>query len=344
MGFFRIKNRKTQHQPSVSVVVAARDEEKSIEQCLSALVAQTYPKELTQLIIVDDRSTDRTPEIIRHFGSQNKNICAVAIAETPAGISPKKNALTRAIAHATGELIFTTDADCRPGPDWLSKTVPLFQPEVGLVIGPAPFAEPKSLLGKLLCIDNFASAFVSAAACGWGIGVTCTGRNLAYRKQAFDQTNGFRETERCLSGDDDLFLQSVKRKTRWQITYSLHPETSVLSRPVNDLAAHIAQRRRHVSASKYYSKPVQASYLLFNLANLALYASLIISLFFQEYFGLVVLIFTAKLLLDFLCLTLITTKFGKQPILSYFPAWEVFFLLNQTVISPLGLVGKIRWK
>ncbi|MFQ5676007.1 MAG: glycosyltransferase [bacterium] len=344
IGLFRIRNRKSNHQPRISIVVAARDEEDNIEECLNALVAQTYPQALTQLIVVDDRSTDRTPEIIKRFRAQNKNISAISIAETPCGISPKKFALTKAISHATGDLIFATDADCMPGSQWISETVPLFQPEVGLVIGPAPFTQPKSLLGKLLCLDNFAVAFVSAGACGWGIGVTCTGRNLAYRRQVFNQINGFREGERSLSGDDDLFLQSVKRKTRWRIAYSLHPETAVVSRPANDLASYITQRRRHVSASKHYSKPIQASYLLFNLANLVLFGSLLASVYFQELVELVIVIFIAKLLLDLVCLYAIAKKFDKRRMLFYFPAWEIFFLLNQMIISPLGFVGKIRWK
>jgi len=342
-GFLRIKNTKTEFQPKVSVVVAARNEEHNLKNCLTSLLSQTYPKNLTQLVVVDDRSTDDTPNILKQFNSKH-DVLTIKISETQNGSSPKKVALNEGIAHANGELIFTTDADCTPPQDWLTQTVPLFQEDIGLVIGPAPFLEEKILWSKLLCLDNFATAFVAAGATGWNIGVTCSGRNLAYRKSVFEQVNGFQKTIHSLSGDDDLFLQTVKKQTDWKINYSLSPNTSVTSSAEKSFSGYIAQRRRHVSASKYYSKSIQANYLLFNVANLVLFGFLIFSLFSQEYLFLATLLFGVKLLLDFLSLYLVTKKFDKRHLLYFFPLWEIFFLINQTIISPLGLVGKVRWK
>lgn len=342
-GFLRIKNTQAEFQPKVSVVVAARNEERNLRNCLNSLLAQTYPKELTQLVVVDDRSTDDTPNILKQFNSQH-NVLGIRISEAQNGISPKKLALRQGIASANGKLIFTTDADCSPPPDWLSQTVQLFKDDVGLVIGPAPFIEESNSWSRLLCLDNFATAFVAAGAAGWNIGVTCTGRNLAYRKSVFKQVNGFQKIGHSLSGDDDLFLQTVKKQTDWKINYSLSPNTSVTSSAAKSLSEYILQRRRHVSASKYYSKLIQTSYLLFNFANLVLFGFFVLSLFFHEHLFLAVFIFGAKLLVDFLSLYLVTKKFNNRHLLYLFPLWEVFFLLNQAVISPLGLVGKVRWK
>jgi len=174
--------------------------------------------------------------------------------------------------------------------------------------------------------------------------VTCTGRNLAYRKSVFEQVNGFQKISHSLSGDDDLFLQTVKKQTNWKINYSLNPNTSITSSAPKKISKYIAQRRRHVSASKYYSKPIQAAYLLYNLANLVLFGFLTLSLFFQEYLFLAVFLFGVKFLVDFLCLYLVTKSFEKRHLLYFFPLWEIFFLLNQAIISPLGLIGKVRWK
>ncbi len=342
-GFLRIKNGKTEFQPKVSVVVAARNEQRNLKNCLDALLLQTYPKELTQLVFVDDRSTDSTPNILKKFNSRH-NVHTIRIAEIRNGFSPKKVALSEGITKANGELIFTADADCTAPPDWLAQTVPLFQDNVGLVIGPAPFIEKNNFWSKLLCLDNFATAFVAAGASGWNIGVTCTGRNLAYRKSVFEEVHGFQKINHSLSGDDDLFLQAVKKQTDWKINYSLNPNTSVTSSAAQNFSEYISQRRRHVSASKYYSKPIQAAYLFFNLANLVLFGFLIMSFFFSEYLLFAALLFGTKLFADFLSLYLITTKFDKQHLLYFFPLWELFFLLNQILISPFGLIGKVRWK
>ena len=342
-GFLRIKNKGIDFQPKVSVVVAARNEEHNLKNCLTSLLLQTYPKNLTQIVVVDDRSTDDTPNILKQLNSKH-DVLTIKISEAQSGFSPKKVALNEGISHANGELIFTTDADCTPPRDWLTQTVPLFQENVGLVMGPAPFTEESNLGNRLLCLDNFATAFVAAGATGWNVGVTCTGRNLAYRKSVFEQVNGFQKISHSLSGDDDLFLQTVKKQTNWKINYSLNPNTSITSSAPKKISKYIAQRRRHVSASKYYSKPIQAAYLLYNLANLVLFGFLTLSLFFQEYLFLAVFLFGVKFLVDFLCLYLVTKSFEKRHLLYFFPLWEIFFLLNQAIISPLGLIGKVRWK
>lgn len=342
-GFLRIKNTTTEFQPKVSVVVAARNEEHNLKNCLNSLLSQTYPKKLTQLIVIDDRSTDDTPNIIKRFNGE-PNVDTIKISDFQKGVSPKKAALNEGITRAKGELILTTDADCIPPHDWLTQTAALFHDDIGLVAGPAPFSEGNSLWSKLLCLDNFATAFVAAGAAGWNIGVTCTGRNLAYRKSVFEQVHGFEQINHSLSGDDDLFLQTVKKQTNWRINYSLNPSTAVTSASVETFSGYISQRRRHVSASKHYSKPIQANYILFNLANLVLFGFIILSMFYQEYLFLAAHLFVIKLSLDFLGLYLIVKKFDKQHLLYFFPLWEIFFLINQAVISPLGLVGKVKWK
>ncbi|MFQ5822618.1 MAG: glycosyltransferase [bacterium] len=343
-GYFHLNGEEINHQPTVSVVVAARNEEKNLNNCLKALFCQNYPKELTQIVVVDDRSSDRTPEILNQHKSQNTNLEIVKILKTPENISSKKYALSQGILQASGELIFTTDADCSPPPEWISATVPLFNEEVGLVIGLAPYKDEGPLLSKLLSLNSLTASFVSAGSAGWNVGVTCTGRNLAYRKSLFNEVNGFDKINHSLSGDDDLFLQMAKKRTHWDINFCLNPKTVVPSPAAENLFTLIAQTRRHVSAGKYYKKPLQAAYLLFNFANIYLFSFLILAIFKQTYLILAILLFCFKLILDLISLFFISKKVKKQNLLFLFPLWEIFYLLNQIFIAPLGFVGKIKWK
>lgn len=343
-GFFRLKNGNSTHRAKISIVVAARNEEKHLGECLDSLLAQSYPKNLTEIIVVDDRSTDGTAHILKDAKAQNSNIKTITIERTPKHISPKKHALSQGIESAGGELIFTTDADCTPPEEWLSQTVPLFDDRTGLVIGPAPFQHQNGLLSKVLSLDNLATTFLSAGATGWNVGITCTGRNLAYRKSLFEELKGFSKINHSLSGDDDLFLQLVNKHTNWQIRYSLNSETSVPSAATDNFLQYITQRRRHVSASKYYSRPLQVAYFVYNVSNIYLFAFPIISFIYQEYIAIALIIFALKLSIDFNALFLITKKLKKPDLLPYFGLWQVFFLFNQTLISPLGFFGKIKWK
>lgn len=350
-GFLRIKNEPGNQRLKISVVVAARNEERHLESCLTALLNQTYPKNLTQFIVVNDRSTDKTAEIINRFQEtaslhrgDASELEQIIITKIPSGISPKKHALDCGIKSTTGEVIFTTDADCTPPQEWLAKMSALFREDVGVVFGFVPFEMDDSLWQKLLALNNLASALVAAGGAGWNIGITCTGRNFAYRKSLFEEINGFQKINHSLSGDDDLLLQTIKKHTKCKVAFSLSPDTAVPSPAAKNLREFIAQRRRHVSAARYYSKPIQAGYLLFNLANLFLFTFLIFSLLFASNLALAITLFSMKLILDFYALYLVSARLGKQRLLFIFPVWELFFLIEQTFISPLGFVGKIKWK
>lgn len=344
-GVFRLGAKKVSQRPKVSVVVAARNEEKNLTHCLKALTGQTYPREQLEIVVVDDRSTDRTVEILRRYKSLfPKLLTILSIQKVIKGVSPKKHALTHGIERASGELIFTTDADCTPSPNWVSETVPLFGQDIGLVIGPAPFTDGSNLWNKMLCLDNLAKELVAAGGAGWNVGVTCTGRNLAYRKELFEEANGFERITHSLSGDDDLFLQHIKKRTRWKITHSLSLQTSVFTPSVDKFSAFVLRHRRHISAGKHYTRALQTAYLLFNLANLYLFGFLITGFFVNKYLNPAIVGFILKLMLDFVGLLFIANKLRNTGLLLWWPLWEIFFILNQTLLSPWGFVGKIRWK
>ncbi|MFQ6618236.1 MAG: glycosyltransferase, partial [Fidelibacterota bacterium] len=67
IGLFKRKRGESEQKPLVSVVIAARNEEENLPECLNSLVHQTYPEELYEVILVDDQSTDSTPEIAQNY-------------------------------------------------------------------------------------------------------------------------------------------------------------------------------------------------------------------------------------------------------------------------------------
>ena len=101
-------------QTKISVIIPARNEEDNIGKLLIALQQQTYPKDLFEVIVIDDHSTDKTIEVVRKFPE-------VKLLQLKEGNinSYKKKAIETGIAAADGELIITTDADCMPGKEWL---------------------------------------------------------------------------------------------------------------------------------------------------------------------------------------------------------------------------------
>lgn len=106
-------------QRTVSIVIPSYNEERSLPHLFAALRRQTYPSHLVEVIVVDNRSTDRTKEIATAAG-------ATVLQEDRMASSDL--ARNKAIMHARGDIIAFTDSDCRPEPDWLEKLVAAIPP------------------------------------------------------------------------------------------------------------------------------------------------------------------------------------------------------------------------
>lgn len=104
--------------PLISICVPARNEERNIGSCLESLLAQTYPN--FEIIIVDDRSSDATPEILRRHESGNSKLSIIAGRDLPAGWAGKPHALHQAASAARGEWLCFVDADTFLAPQALS--------------------------------------------------------------------------------------------------------------------------------------------------------------------------------------------------------------------------------
>ncbi|NJL75820.1 MAG: glycosyltransferase [Saprospiraceae bacterium] len=97
----------------VSIIIPARDEEKSILNCLSSIVQQNYPTLLWEVIVVDDHSTDQTVDLVSSLAHPNVKLLRLAdFVQEGETKAYKKKAIEVAIAASTGSLIVTTDADC----------------------------------------------------------------------------------------------------------------------------------------------------------------------------------------------------------------------------------------
>jgi len=107
--------------PKLSVIVPACNEGEHLEQAAKTLIAQNYPG--LEIILVNDRSTDNTREIIDRLAKENLQVKAVHIQELPENWIGKVHALAEGKKQATGEWLLFTDADIRYAPGLLRKSV-----------------------------------------------------------------------------------------------------------------------------------------------------------------------------------------------------------------------------
>jgi len=166
----------------------------------------------------------------------------------------KKHALAQGIAASKGEILMFTDADCLPlllGSHARSG----IRENVGLVAGYSPTLEPLSATARPSFMANLLRNFIQyeefqrrdmVSGLHWlDRGWLCTGRSLAYRRAVYEEVGGFENIKHSVSGDDDLFLQMVRRNTSGKYDMSTSPGSFVPTYPPPTFGAFVRQRTRH---------------------------------------------------------------------------------------------------
>jgi cellulose synthase/poly-beta-1,6-N-acetylglucosamine synthase-like glycosyltransferase len=257
-------------------------------------------------------------------------------------MAPKKWALNQGINDSNGEIIMTTDADCIPGPEWISSIISYFTENVGFVAGYSPLNryEKTSFLKHLLALDALALASVAAGSFGMLNPLTCSGRNLAYRKSVYHEVGGFFSFGHLVSGDDDMLMHTIKHNTDWKFRYAYTPKATVSAYPANSLKDFYHQRIRHASKGKYYNKHFRAGLIALYLLNLIL----LFSLLFIRLWPLFIFVLCVKSFSEFLLIRKMAAKFDQKHLLRFFPIALLIHFIYVVIFGFLGFIGHFQWK
>jgi glycosyltransferase involved in cell wall biosynthesis len=170
-----------------SVVVAARDEESRIEDTVRHLLAQVDVQ--LEVIVIDDRSTDRTDEILRRLSRHDDRVRTQRVHELPDGWLGKCYACHLGAASAKGEWILFTDADCWLKPDVISRALRVAEREGADHVTLTPGTNAKSFgaqawhLAFLITLANWFSGVNRDRPKAYlGMGAFNLVRALAYRE------------------------------------------------------------------------------------------------------------------------------------------------------------------
>ncbi|WP_286857262.1 MULTISPECIES: glycosyltransferase [Sphingobacterium] len=330
---------------SVSVIIAARNEELNIRRTIASILNQNFPSELLELIIIDDHSDDNTSAIVKEFTENGVKL--IQLNENGRMNSYKKLAISRAIDCCKGEIIITTDADCRMGPNWLATVIGTFEKEDAyLLSSPVVYSEEKSFFERLQTLEFLYLIGLGAAGIGNRKPTTCNGANLAYRKDIFKQMGGFKGIDELASGDDELFLHKVAEKYPERIAFCKSEDAIVYTDAKPDLGSFISQRRRWASKStKYKNKGVIALGIAIWLFNVLLLVAAILTVTGVKALGGVVLFaLLLKITVEFLFIQPLTNFAKRTTLLWYLPILSLAHILYLAYIGILGNVGKYDWK
>jgi cellulose synthase/poly-beta-1,6-N-acetylglucosamine synthase-like glycosyltransferase len=255
---------KEPHNYSYSIIIAARNEEGNIGPCLRSILNQTVSVNRFEIIVVDDRSEDRTAAIVDEFIKSGAPVRLFSVKEVPSGIVPKKNAINIAAKAARNEIFVFTDADCIVLPSWLATIEKCCAPDVGFLQGITTYFKVPGMnpiFYGLQAVDFLSHGIVAAAGIGAGIPINSNANNMIIRKEVFFELGGFSNgLERIVSADDDLLLQSVWRSKKWKVAFMADPDGAVTTKPTMTVKGVFDQRKRWGSNTAHYS-PVQVLFL-----------------------------------------------------------------------------------
>lgn len=198
--------------PFVSVCVPARDEERDIAACLTSLLNQDYPN--FEVIVVDDNSTDRTPDIIHSLQEKHANLIAVQGAALPDDWYGKPFALHQAAQKARGELLLFTDADPVFQPYALTTAVHLMQKHQLDMTTLLPGAEFGSFWERVVqpvifafiaALTRFGKVNDPASSSAMGIGAF-----ILLRREVYDRIGGHETLKQAILEDIGM-ARLVKR-------------------------------------------------------------------------------------------------------------------------------------
>jgi cellulose synthase/poly-beta-1,6-N-acetylglucosamine synthase-like glycosyltransferase len=328
----------------VSVLVAARNEAERIHLTINDIIAQDFPKHLTEIIIVDDHSTDNTAAIISSYA--DKGVRLLQLNENKPLNSYKKKAIAEAIALSNGELIVCTDADCRMGQQWLSSVVDYYETERPVMISsPVTYFEEKTLFERLQTLEFSYLIGIGAAFIGNGRASTCNGANFAYRKDVFYEVGGFKGIDDLASGDDELLLQKVAAVYPNKIGFLKNPLAIVFTHAKHTLQEFLQQRRRWASKStRYKDKKVVALAVCIWLFNLSLLVNAALGFYNIFYFKLFLIQFILKYLIEVAFLLPISAFFNRTKLVGLLIILAPIHIIYFVYVGLIGNTRKYAWK
>lgn len=340
-----------QPQTFITVLIPARNEAANIALCLQSILHQNYPSQLFEIIVINDHSTDNTCNIISELQTLHSNVQLLHLADYVNDISInayKKKAIEVGVAHARGELIVTTDADCLTPANWLRLIgccYELQQPQC--ITGPVNFYQEQNLLERFQSLDYVGTMVLTGAGIHARTFRLSNGANLAYPKAIFEEMQGFSGINHLASGDDLLLVHKIATRYPNGIQFLKNPAATVLTKAKPSWREFWQQRIRWATKSTAYSEwriTVVVALVFLFCCNIIF--SFILILFFDwKMFLIFAMQLIIKLFWDYQLLHTACHYFKKEALLKSFLPAQLIHIFYMIIIGILGnVVKQYQWK
>ncbi len=334
---------KKQPEIKFSIIIPFRNEAENLPGLLKSIELLNYPREMFEVLFVNDDSSDVFKEIITLY-QQKLNI--LLIDNIRKSTSPKKDAIETAVKKAKYDYILTTDADCIVPEQWLfnyNAFITIERPE--MTVGPVAYKTDRSFLQQFQSLEFLSLQGSTIGAFGIKKPFMCNGANLCYRKRAFLSVDGYAGNESIAGGDDIFLMEKMLKNFPGEIKYLKSKEAVVYTRPQPDFKSLKDQRIRWAAKTGSYTNAFgKIVGMLVFITNLYLILLFLLAAFHQvswQHFGVAFLI---KYNVDFALLFRSANFFDQQKILSKYLISSVLYPPFVVCIAVLSFFKTFNWK
>lgn len=338
IGLRRIRDHGTNDQmPFVSVVIAARNEEQNLADCLESVLQQSYPKEKFEVILVNDNSTDRTGEICQSFVQRFENFSAF-VAQEDATLRGKTNALNQGIEKARGEIILITDADCTVPPTWIEHTAKRYTPSIGIV-GGMTLQKASNKFEGMQSLDWAYLLGLASATVSLRNPLSTIGNNLSFRKSAYMEVGGYKKIPFSVTEDFMLF-QAIVKTGKWDYLYPIDPNVLVVSKPCQTYKELVRQKHRWGKGGL----DMKLSGFLIMVIGFSAHGFTLLT-FLLGNFAYALTALLIKLIADYVFLFKVLHRLNRTDLLKYFYWFEIYYMTYVLLLPFIVFFGgKVVWK
>ncbi len=326
-------------QPFVSIVIPSRNEESNIARCISSFATSSYPKYKFEIIAVNDRSEDKTADILADLSGKVDNLRVVTITEESVekNLQGKPGALQAGIDAAKGELILMTDADCTVSDDWIATHVNGFaDPDIGMIAS-FTLVEDKAFFHRIQAIEWIFMETMASGGIGLHQPLGCFGNNVAVRKKDFDDIGGYRKID--FSVTEDLALMSAVFNTGRKVRFFCNPASTVTTLPCLSLKEYILQHQRWAIGGQALGWRAT----IFVLASIAIWAGIATAIVTSNWVFLSIIL-GVRLLGDFIVLAPSLRVLKKGRLIKWILPSVTFFMLIELIVPFLLINRNVKWK
>ncbi|MEC7646068.1 MAG: glycosyltransferase [Bacteroidota bacterium] len=340
-GWTKIKTvSKDAFLPKVSILIVMRNEESNLVRLYKSLQSQVYPGNKLEFILVNDHSTDNTWSFLEKWDLNNLHLLNM-----PKGKFGKKNAISMAVAIASGDIILASDADCSFSANWTRKMIGYFaNNDVKLVSGPVLFNKKTGFFQNFQALEFTSLIASGAGAIGIQNPIFCNGANMAYRKEVFLEVNAFNKNN-IASGDDVFLLHSIKEKYHNSIVFARNEDAIVTTESAQSFYDFINQRKRWVAKSSSY-KDIASMYtsyvvLFTNATFVFLFSILFIDISWVLFF---LGFYVIKFIVDLSLLYPVLQFLNRKDLIKWVLPFEFFYSFYIILIVILSFTTDFEWK